>query len=71
MIVAIALGYLYHLLPSCNGEKKVSGIKDDVKIYYDEFAVPHIFAQNNEDAFTALGYAHAQDRLFQMEYFVH
>lgn len=67
MIVAIALGYLYYLLPSCNGEKKVSGIKDDVKIYYDEFAVPHIFAQNNEDAFTALGYAHAQDRLFQME----
>jgi penicillin amidase len=30
-------------------------------------AVPHIYAQNETDAYYALGYVHAQDRLFQME----
>lgn len=74
IIFAIALvisgtifSYLFYILPNYNGEKNIRGIKSDVKIYYDEFAVPHIFAQSNEDAFVALGYAHAQDRLFQME----
>ena len=33
----------------------------------DANAVPHIFAQTEKDAYFALGYAHAQDRLFQME----
>jgi penicillin amidase len=27
----------------------------------------HIYAANNRDAMTALGYVHAQDRLWQME----
>lgn len=67
LILIGLFGYLYYLLPYYNGERKITGIKNEVKIYYDEFAVPHIFAQSNEDAFIALGYAHAQDRLFQME----
>jgi penicillin amidase len=29
--------------------------------------VPHIYAATNKDAMTALGYVHAQDRLWQME----
>src|SRR5690606_23896019 len=34
---------------------------------YDEWGVPHIYAQHEEDAYYAFGYVHAQDRLFQME----
>ena len=36
-------------------------------MYYDDNGVPHIYADNQEDAYIALGYAHAKDRLWQME----
>lgn len=38
-----------------------------VSIRRDKHAVPHISAENSHDAFLALGYVHAQDRLWQME----
>jgi penicillin amidase len=38
-----------------------------VEIVRDRWGVPHIFATNDRDAFLALGYVHAQDRLWQME----
>ncbi|MEM9650171.1 MAG: penicillin acylase family protein, partial [Bacteroidota bacterium] len=31
------------------------------------YGIPHIYASSEEDAFRALGYVHAQDRLWQME----
>ena len=34
---------------------------------YDDRGVPHIRAENETDLYRALGYVHAQDRLFQME----
>ena len=37
-----------------------------VNIEYDDRAVPHIFASNEEDAYRALGYVVARDRLFQL-----
>jgi len=44
------------------------GLKDEVRIYYDERLVPHIFASNDEDALFAQGYVLASHRLFQMEF---
>ena len=38
-----------------------------VKIYRDEFGVPHIFARTNRGLFEAYGYTVAQDRLWQLE----
>lgn len=38
-----------------------------VKIYRDDFGVPHIFAETNRGLFEAYGYAVAQDRLWQLE----
>ena len=55
------------LSPDYNGEIKISGLKDKVTVFYDDNGVPHINAQNNEDALRAFGYVHAQDRLWQME----
>jgi len=55
------------LYPTYNGELELANISDEVTVYYDEVGVPHINAQNQKDAFTALGYVHAQDRLWQME----
>ena len=38
----------------------------DVKVVYDDRGVPHIFAATEEDAYRALGYVVARDRLFQL-----
>lgn len=46
----------------------IKGIKDKIEIFYDERHVPHIIAQNIEDALFAQGYVEAQNRLFQMEF---
>lgn len=59
--------YLSGLEPEYNGEKNMSGISSDVEVIFDTYGVPHIYAENNTDAYRALGYVHAQDRLWQME----
>lgn len=43
------------------------GVSQTVEVRYDNRGVPHIFAATQEDAWRALGYVHARDRLFQME----
>lgn len=43
-------------------------LKSKVEIIYDERRVPHIFADNMEDALFAQGYVEAQNRLFQMQF---
>lgn len=45
----------------------IPGLRDSVAVAYDDRAVPHIFARNTEDAWRALGYVVARDRLFQLE----
>lgn len=44
----------------------VAGISAPVEIVRNNDNVPHIFGQTDEDVFYALGFAHAQDRLWQM-----
>lgn len=43
------------------------GLKETVKIVFDERMVPHIFAENMEDLFYAQGYVMAKFRLWQMD----
>ncbi len=43
------------------------GVKTDVEIVRDHDGVPHIYAAMSRDVFFALGYVHAQDRLWHME----
>ena len=45
-----------------------SGLSAPLDIVRDRDAIPHIFAANRLDALVGLGYAHAQDRLWQMEF---
>lgn len=53
--------------PSYN-DKILSGrVKGEVDIVFDRYRIPHIEAKNDLDAFYALGYVHAMERLFQME----
>ena len=54
-------------LPVIDGERAVSGLAAPVEIVRDRHGVPHVLAASEEDALFALGYVHAQDRLWQME----
>jgi penicillin amidase len=69
LLVAAGGGYLYvqSTAPVYEGSVTLKGLKGEVEVYYDTFGVPHIYAGTLEDAYFALGYVHAQDRLFQME----
>lgn len=53
--------------PVYKGSIDIKGLEEEVSVYFDTYGVPHIFADNQEDAYMALGYVHAQDRLWQME----
>ena len=67
--ILFIVGYLWvqNLKPDYEGEKSLSKLSGEVQVYFDTYGVPHIYAGNEEDAFRALGYVHAQDRLWQME----
>ena len=54
-------------VPSYDGTITVAGLTTPVQILRDRYAVPHIVAPTLADAAFGLGYAHAQDRLWQME----
>jgi penicillin amidase len=54
-------------LAQIEGEIELGGLREPVDVIRDEWGVPHIYAQNEEDLFFAQGYVMAQDRLWQME----
>lgn len=44
-----------------------TGVSSEVEIYFDDYGVAHIFAENEPDLIFAQGYIHAMDRIFQMD----
>ena len=70
LVACIALAatwYVQEKLPQRSGDLHLTQLSAAVEVHYDERGVPHIQAQTELDAYRALGYVHAQDRLFQME----
>ena len=72
-VVLLALGgtgflWLRSSLPQVDGEIRLTGLEAPVTVVRDRFAIPHIEAQSLRDAGFALGFVHAQDRLWQMEF---
>ena len=71
LLLAVAAGaavwYLYPKQVKRSGIQTLTSLSDRVSVRYDERGVPHIKADNEIDLYRALGYVHAQDRLFQME----
>jgi penicillin amidase len=68
--MTLAAAYLYARgsLPVLNGTIVVEGLSGPVDIIRDADAIPHIFASTRLDSLYGLGYVHAQDRLWQMEF---
>ncbi len=53
-------------IPDYDRDWQVSGILDRVDIVRSNSNVPHIYGQHDHDVYFGLGFAHAQDRLWQM-----
>ncbi len=65
-LVALAYYFASRSLPEYDADSVVNGISAPVEIVRDNANVPHIFGATDNDVYFALGYAHAQDRLWQM-----
>ena len=70
-LVVFAVGTYFQVrgaLPPYSGKFQGQGLKASVEILRDKNAVPHIIAGSIEDAVFGLGFVHAQDRFWQMEF---
>ena len=66
VIAAVIYFWMKSTAPDYSGKVHLPGLKNKTAVVYDAYGIPHIKAQNAHDAYFAFGYAHAQDRLFQM-----
>ena len=70
-LVLLAVGFGFYLfysrVPQMSGELKLEKLSAPVSVVRDQNGIPHISAKNNKDAFYALGFVMASERLFQME----
>ena len=60
--------YLFSTRDTLNAEQIAPGINNPVTIKFDQHAIPHISANNLEDAWYTLGFLHATERPWQMEF---
>lgn len=70
LLLVLVLGtyaFMRRSLAPLDGEISLTNLSAPVKVQRDTYGIPHVFAQNKSDAFRALGYVMASERLFQME----
>ena len=71
LIIVVVIGvyiFLQSTLPKTKGHIALEGLSAPVEVIRDKWGVPHIFAQDKNDLFYAIGYVMAQDRLCQMDF---
>lgn len=66
LFLVISYYFLSRSLPDYDESFALPGISAPVDIVRNNANVPHIFGATDDDVFFALGFAHAQDRLWQM-----
>ncbi|MBP9824764.1 MAG: penicillin acylase family protein [Thermoanaerobaculia bacterium] len=71
LVAALAAGGFYWLksrgLPQREGQAALAGLQAPVEVRWDRWAMPYVRAASAADATAALGWLHANDRMFQME----
>jgi penicillin amidase len=71
ILLTVGAGVAYYLVtrsfPVNSGNVKVRGLQSGVQVFRDTYGVPHIYAASDHDGYFAVGYAHAQERLWQMD----
>ena len=53
--------------PKTHGTLVIPGLEAQVRVRWDPYAIPHVYAASEHDLFLAQGYLHAQERLWQMD----
>ncbi len=66
VILLLVYWFAARSLPDYNDTIKVRGVTAPVEVVRDNANVPHIFGATDADVFFGLGFAHAQDRLWQL-----
>jgi acyl-homoserine lactone acylase PvdQ len=67
VLLFLNIGLLRNTLPQNSGRLPLAGLKAPVGVARTAEGIPTLQANSAEDVFRALGYVHAQDRLWQME----
>ncbi len=67
LTVAAVAFVLWRSIPPLGGRAELNGLGAEVSVRFDAHGVPHISAGSEADAFRALGWLHARDRLWAME----
>lgn len=68
LLVVASSVYGWRSLPQLDGRLSLSGLRHEVRVNRDASDVTHILAQDPRDAWMALGYVHAQERAWQLEF---
>jgi penicillin G amidase len=58
----------HRVLPDYNKDIAIKGLQSEVVVLRDQYAIPHIYAENEHDLYMAVGYTMAQERLWQMDF---
>jgi penicillin amidase len=66
-VAGLGYAFLRNTVPAASGKLALAGLSAPVEVVRDQEGVPHIFAGTADDLYMALGFVHAQDRLWQME----
>lgn len=70
IVLGIILSFYLMLnlsVPPTDGNLSVDNLENPVEITFDKMGIPQIWAESEEDAYFALGFQHAADRMFQMD----
>jgi penicillin amidase len=74
LIVVVLVGvyfFINHLskkaIPDYNQKVELRGLTEEVTIFRDSMAIPHIYAKNEADLYRTVGFVMAQDRMWQMD----
>ena len=69
VLAAAAAGvYVHQAFPTLDGELQAAGLSAPVKVARDSADITHIKAESPHDAWFSLGYVHAQERGWQLEF---
>ena len=69
LLALCALGiYVWRSFPALDGEHKAPGLLAGVRLVRDATDVTHVYAASARDAYWAIGYVHAQERSWQIEF---
>src|ERR687897_2021773 len=67
-LTSVGIGSVRSSFPGGSGRITLPGLTAPVEVLRDAYGVPQIYADTAEDLFLAQGYAHAQDRFYEMDF---